>query len=158
MPTQPQNRSLSTSQRYVTAHCVERSPRLIVVVPLASLNAASQQRTVRERGLCRRTAVGWHDTLILAPSSVSQVKYKTNRHQKAEGSPDLPNLLQLEHALHATKLQSNVRRAVRSRCDSTRIILLLQIEIVNVQIHLVTLRKDPAAGWQPSNELIIQYK
>lgn len=53
-----------------------------------------------------------HETLILA-SSVSQVKYKTNRHQKAEGSLDLPNLLQLEHALHATKLQSNVRHAVR---------------------------------------------
>lgn len=42
-------------------------------------------------------------------SSVLQVKYKIN--QKPEGSADLPNLLQLEHVLHASKLQSNVRPA-----------------------------------------------
>lgn len=45
---------------------------------------------------------------FLAPLSVSQVKYKAKRQQKAEGSVDLPNLLQLEHALHASRLQSNV--------------------------------------------------
>ncbi|XP_078137368.1 uncharacterized protein LOC144537470 [Sander vitreus] len=36
------------------------------------------------------------------------VKYKTKQSQRAEGSADLPNLLQLEHVLHASKLQSNV--------------------------------------------------
>uniref|UniRef100_A0A669AUY9 Nebulette n=1 Tax=Oreochromis niloticus TaxID=8128 RepID=A0A669AUY9_ORENI len=43
-----------------------------------------------------------------ASALASQVKYKTNQNQKPEGSSDLPNLLQLEHALHASKLQSNV--------------------------------------------------
>lgn len=42
-------------------------------------------------------------------SPVVQVRYKTNRNLKPEGSSDLPNLLQLEHVLHASKLQSNVR-------------------------------------------------
>lgn len=37
-----------------------------------------------------------------------QVKYKINQNQVIEGSMDLPNLLQLKHALHASKLQSNV--------------------------------------------------
>ncbi|TMS09156.1 hypothetical protein E3U43_014703, partial [Larimichthys crocea] len=37
------------------------------------------------------------------------VKYKSNQNQKPEGSSDLPNLLQLEHVLHASKLQSNLR-------------------------------------------------
>uniref|UniRef100_G3NA44 Uncharacterized protein n=1 Tax=Gasterosteus aculeatus TaxID=69293 RepID=G3NA44_GASAC len=43
-----------------------------------------------------------------AAALASQVKYRTN--QKAEGSSDLPNLLQLEHALHASKLQSNYKK------------------------------------------------
>lgn len=42
-------------------------------------------------------------------TSALQVKYKSNQNQKPEGSSDLPNLLQLEHVLHASKLQSNVR-------------------------------------------------
>ncbi|XP_013856085.1 nebulette, partial [Austrofundulus limnaeus] len=41
-----------------------------------------------------------------AAALASQVKYKNN--QKPEGSSDLPNLLQLEHVLQASKLQSNV--------------------------------------------------
>ena len=37
-----------------------------------------------------------------------QVKYRSSKSRKQEGSPDLPNLLQLEHALNASKLQSSV--------------------------------------------------
>uniref|UniRef100_A0A3Q2ZMS8 Nebulette n=1 Tax=Kryptolebias marmoratus TaxID=37003 RepID=A0A3Q2ZMS8_KRYMA len=44
----------------------------------------------------------------VAAALASQVKYKTNQNQKPEGSTDLPNLLQLEHVLHASKIQSNV--------------------------------------------------
>ncbi|XP_064805570.1 nebulette-like isoform X1 [Oncorhynchus masou masou] len=39
----------------------------------------------------------------------SQVKSKTNQNQVIEASMDLPNLLHLEYALHATKLQSNAK-------------------------------------------------
>ncbi|MEQ2158259.1 hypothetical protein GOODEAATRI_010444, partial [Goodea atripinnis] len=44
----------------------------------------------------------------LASQVGGPVKYKTNQNQRPEGSSDLPNLLQLEHALHASKLQSNL--------------------------------------------------
>uniref|UniRef100_A0A1A7XE56 Uncharacterized protein n=1 Tax=Iconisemion striatum TaxID=60296 RepID=A0A1A7XE56_9TELE len=43
-----------------------------------------------------------------AAALASQVKYRTSRNQRPEGSSDLPNLLQLEHVLKASKLQSNV--------------------------------------------------
>lgn len=46
--------------------------------------------------------------------SVLQVKYKNNQNKKPEGLSDLPNLLQLEHALHASKLQSNVRHHTKT--------------------------------------------
>uniref|UniRef100_A0A3Q3KZB5 Nebulette n=1 Tax=Mastacembelus armatus TaxID=205130 RepID=A0A3Q3KZB5_9TELE len=48
----------------------------------------------------------------------SQVKYKTNQNQKPDGSSGLPNLLQLEHALHASKLQSNVE--YKKRYEQTK--------------------------------------
>nr|XP_040025838.1 nebulette-like [Gasterosteus aculeatus aculeatus] len=53
-----------------------------------------------------------------AAALASQVKYRTN--QKAEGSSDLPNLLQLEHALHASKLQSNVEYKKKHKEEKAR--------------------------------------
>lgn len=46
----------------------------------------------------------------LSSLSGVQVKYKASKDLKQEGSSDLPNLLRLEHALNASKLQSNVRQ------------------------------------------------
>lgn len=49
-----------------------------------------------------------HQNPHASVSPLVQVKYKSNQNQKQEGSLDLPNLLQLEHALNASRLQSNV--------------------------------------------------
>uniref|UniRef100_A0A3Q2NWI8 Nebulette n=1 Tax=Fundulus heteroclitus TaxID=8078 RepID=A0A3Q2NWI8_FUNHE len=51
-------------------------------------------------------------------SFILQVKYKTNQNQRPEGSSDVPNLLQLEHALHASKLQSNLE--YKKKSDQTK--------------------------------------
>lgn len=71
----------------------------------------------------RPVSVQWNPVVSRLFSGV-QVKYKASKDQKQEGSSDLPNLLQLEHALNASKLQSNVRH--------TRFHRLLQMSPVSV--------------------------
>ncbi|XP_023181896.1 nebulette isoform X10 [Xiphophorus maculatus] len=68
-----------------------------------------------------------------AAALASQVKYKTNQNQRPEGSLDLPNLLQLEHVLHASKLQSNLE--YKKKYEETKAHYHIAVDTAEQQHH-----------------------